>query len=121
MIFSFAAVFFLYQPPKHLRGVPWKVALRGLDCVGALLVTGGVLSVLVGIVYTTYTPADSAEVIAPIVVGVVLLVLFGIWENVSSVRYKLCPPHIFSHTVLGSFVYGTVHIWCHYYHGIYYC
>jgi MFS family permease len=97
MVLTFVAVYFLYIPPKHPRGVPWKVALRGLDYVGGLLVTGGVLLTLMGIVYTTYQPAKSAIVLGPLCSGIFLLILFGIWENVSSVPYKLCPPEIFSH------------------------
>jgi glucose-6-phosphate-specific signal transduction histidine kinase len=67
MVLTFIAVFFLYKPPKHPRGVPWKVAMKGLDYVGALLVTGGVLLTLMGIVYTTYLPAKSALVLGPLV------------------------------------------------------
>jgi MFS family permease len=67
MVVTFIAVFFLYKPPKHPRGVPWKVAVKGLDYVGAVLVTGGVLLTLMGIVYTTYLPAKSALVLGPLV------------------------------------------------------
>jgi hypothetical protein len=99
MVLTFAAIFLLYKPPKHPRGVPWHVAIKGLDYGGAFLVTGGVLLTLMGIVYTTYLPANSALVLGPLISGIVLLILFGIYENVVSderVPYKLCPPYIFS-------------------------
>lgn len=77
--------------------MPWHVAAKGLDYVGGLLVAGGVLLTLMGIVYTTYLPSNSPYVIGPLVSGIVLLICFGVWENVSNVPYKLCPPQIFSH------------------------
>ncbi|KIV99714.1 uncharacterized protein PV09_08644 [Verruconis gallopava] len=97
MVINFVGIYFCYVPPKHPRGVPWKQAIAGLDYVGALLVTGGVALTLIGIVYTTYRNASSAIVLGPLCSGIGLLVLFGIWENVSSVPYKLCPPQIFSY------------------------
>lgn len=33
--------------------------------------------------------------IAPVCVGFALLILFGLWETYSSVKYPLCPPRIF--------------------------
>jgi len=112
MVLSFVAVYFLYEPPKHPRGVSWQEALRGLDYVGAVLVTGGVGLTLVGIVYTTYLPAKSALVLGPLCSGIVLLIVFGVWENVSTVPYKLCPPHIFSHnygrSFTAPFIFGAV-------------
>jgi len=112
MVLTFVAVFFLYEPPKHPRGVPWDVALRGLDYIGALLVTGGVLLTLVGIVYTTYLPAKSALVLGPLCTGLFLLICFGVWENVSNVPYKLCPPEIFSYhwgrSFTVPFIFGAI-------------
>lgn len=112
MILTFFAVFFLYKPPKHPRGVPWTVALRGLDYVGAFLVTGGVLLTLMGIVYTTYLPAKSGIVLGPLCSGIFLLICFGVWENVSNVPYKLCPPSIFSYhwgrSFTVPFIFGAI-------------
>lgn len=97
MVFNIVGVYFCYEPPKHPRGVPWKTALKGLDYIGMVLVTGGVALTLIGIVYTTYQPASSAIVLGPLISGICLLAVFGVWENVSSVPYKLCPPAIFSY------------------------
>ncbi|CAK7222167.1 hypothetical protein SBRCBS47491_004777 [Sporothrix bragantina] len=112
MVLTFIAVFFLYVPPKRPRGVPWKQALKGLDYVGMVLVTGGVLLTLMGIVYTTYLPVKSALVLGPLISGIVLLIVFGVWENVSSVPYKLCPPAIFAHhwgrSFTVPFIFGAI-------------
>lgn len=85
----------LYFPPKHPKGVPWKEAIRGLDYLGTFLVIPGVCLVLVGIINTTYMPSSDTMVIAPLVVGFVLLVAFGAWETLGNTKYPLCPPRIF--------------------------
>ncbi|PGH14369.1 hypothetical protein AJ80_05959 [Polytolypa hystricis UAMH7299] len=92
---SLVALFCFYFPPKHPRGVPWKEGLKGLDYVGTLLVIPGICLALVGIINTTYKPASSATVVAPMASGFGLLVVFALWETFSNVKYPLCPPHIF--------------------------
>ncbi|KAH7377328.1 major facilitator superfamily domain-containing protein [Pyrenochaeta sp. MPI-SDFR-AT-0127] len=93
--FSLAALFFLYKPPKHPKGVPWHEAIKGLDYVGTALIVPGICLALVGIINTTYKPSSSVTVIAPMVVGFVLIAAFGVWETLSNTRFKLCPPHLF--------------------------
>ena len=34
-------------------------------------------------------------VLVPLIVGFVLLALFGVWETLEKCKYPLCPPHIF--------------------------
>jgi hypothetical protein len=84
-----------YKPPKHPKGVPWHEAYKGLDYVGSAIIIPGICLALVGIINTTYKSSKDVTVIAPMVVGFVLIALFGVWENVSNVPYKLCPPHLF--------------------------
>lgn len=50
---SLIALFLLYHPPKHPKGVPWREAIKGLDYIGTTLVIPGVCLVLVGIINTT--------------------------------------------------------------------
>ena len=52
-IISLFALYLLYYPPQHPRGVPWREAIGGLDYVGTALVIPGVCLVLVGIINTT--------------------------------------------------------------------
>ena len=49
---SFLTLALLYHPPKHPKGVPWREGLAGLDYVGAILITPGVVLTLVGIIFT---------------------------------------------------------------------
>ncbi|KAI4650616.1 hypothetical protein J4E93_002973 [Alternaria ventricosa] len=92
---SFISLFLLYKPPKHPKGVPWSEAVRGLDYVGTALIVPGICLALVGIINTTYKPSSDVTVIAPMVVGFVLIAAFGVWETLSNTRFKLCPPHLF--------------------------
>ncbi|KAF2790607.1 MFS general substrate transporter [Melanomma pulvis-pyrius CBS 109.77] len=92
---SLAAIFAFYKPPKHPKGIPWHEAYKGLDYVGAAIIVPGICLALVGIINTTYKPSSDPTVIGPMVVGFVLIAIFGVWETVSNVPYKLCPPHLF--------------------------
>ncbi|KAF1846276.1 MFS general substrate transporter [Cucurbitaria berberidis CBS 394.84] len=92
---SFTALFIFYKPPKHPKGVPWHEAIKGLDYVGTALIVPGICLALVGIIQTTYKPSSDVTVIAPMVVGFIMIVAFGVWETVSNTRFKLCPPHLF--------------------------
>lgn len=92
---SLTALFIFYKPPKHPKGVPWGEAVKGLDYIGTALVVPGIVLALVGIIQTTYKSSTDPTVIAPMVVGLVLVACFGVWETVSSTRFKLCPPHLF--------------------------
>ncbi|RVX72009.1 hypothetical protein B0A52_04607 [Exophiala mesophila] len=99
-VFCFAGVFFLYYPPKHPRGVPWKEALRNLDWIGIVLfVVGGTLT-LTGCLLTITMPSSDKRVVICLTVGLVVVALFGLWENQAeqrfNVRYPLCPRHVFT-------------------------
>ncbi|KAF2653504.1 MFS general substrate transporter [Lophiostoma macrostomum CBS 122681] len=92
---SLAAIFSFYKPPKHPKGVPWHEAYKGLDYVGTAIIIPGICLALVGIINTTHKPSSDVTVVAPMVVGFVLIAAFGVWETWSNVPYKLCPPHLF--------------------------
>lgn len=64
-VISFICLFSFYHPPKHPKGVPLKEGLAGLDYVGALLITPGVVLTLVGIIYTVskFEPVPQIEVL----------------------------------------------------------
>jgi MFS family permease len=81
--FSFIGIWTLYHPPRHPRGVPWREAIRGLDYVGAALIIPGVCLVLVGIINTTYKSSSDVTVVAPMVVGFVVIIAFALWETFS--------------------------------------
>ncbi|KAF2664301.1 MFS general substrate transporter [Microthyrium microscopicum] len=92
---SLAGIACFYFPPKHPKGVPWGEGLRGLDYVGAFLIVSGTCISLVGIINTTFLKSSDVKVVAPLAVGLGLVAIFGVWETLSNVKYKLCPPEIF--------------------------
>jgi MFS family permease len=60
---SFFALYFLYYPPAHPRGLGFKTALKELDYIGGVLfILAGVL-IMVGIVYTEVLSSSSPKVL----------------------------------------------------------
>lgn len=60
--FSVIALYFLYFPPAHPRGLTLRRAIRELDYGGAILFILSSTLILVGIVYTIIIPARSPKV-----------------------------------------------------------
>ena len=89
-------VFWLYFPPKHPRGLPFKVAIKQLDYVGAILFSIGLTLTLTGIVLTTTNPSSSPKVVALIVIGFATLAGFACWETFADLKQPLTPTHIFT-------------------------
>ncbi|KAI9818372.1 MAG: hypothetical protein M1827_000430 [Pycnora praestabilis] len=84
----------LYYPPKHPRGIPWKQAVRELDYFGMILFILAVCLILVGILYTTFLPSSSPKVIGPLVAGFGVLVCFAAWETFMPLKQPLTPSRI---------------------------
>ncbi|CAH0017768.1 unnamed protein product [Clonostachys rhizophaga] len=70
---TLGSIYWLYQPPKHPRGVPWEEAIRGLDYVGSLLIVPGICLTLVGIINTTYKSSRDVTVLAPLCTALFIL------------------------------------------------
>ncbi|KAI1871051.1 hypothetical protein JX265_006091 [Neoarthrinium moseri] len=72
-------------------------ALRSLDWTGLALIVGGVISFLYGLESGGggLLPWSNAKVVAPIIVGLVVLLMFCAWE-VKFAKQPLIPPRIFS-------------------------
>jgi hypothetical protein len=56
-------------------------AIKELDYVGMVLFAGGAVPVLMGIVWAGIYNSSDAHVVAPLVVGFVVLIIFAIWET----------------------------------------
>jgi hypothetical protein len=59
-----------------------------------LFITAATLT-LVGIVYTTTTPASDPKVIGTLVAGLVLLVVFALYETFMPLKQPLTPTRVF--------------------------
>ena len=86
----------LYFPPKHPLGLPYSQVFRELDYVGIFLFIAGSLPFLMGIVWASIYPSTDVHVIAPLVVGCVVLVIFALWETYGNSKHPLTPTSMFT-------------------------
>ncbi|KAL4796245.1 MFS general substrate transporter [Aspergillus venezuelensis] len=93
---SFVGLLLLYHPPKHPLGVPYMEAFKSLDYLGAFLFIGGAVPFLMGIVWAGVYDSNDAHVVAPLVVGAVVLIAFALWETFGNLKYPLTPTYIFT-------------------------
>lgn len=105
-LFSFEAcglllIVFFYKPPtfhtKHRAdGKTRMQLLNEMDFVGVALFAAGCICFLLGINWGGRQYAwRSAPVVATIVIGAVLLVLLGLWEAYTNLKYPMLPPKLF--------------------------
>lgn len=121
---SAVGLFFMYYPPAHPLGIPFKTAIRELDYLGMFLFIIGALLVLIGIVYTSTLNASDPRVVATLVVGFVFIVLFAVWETYGKAKHPLTPPIAFKRSygrdftapcialaIINMFYYSSSIIW----------
>lgn len=64
------------------RDVPRPVGSgRSLDVPGAVLITGGLSGVVFGLIEAAANPWSSAKVLVPLLAGVAVVVLFGLYQS----------------------------------------
>lgn len=113
----FILLFFLDL--KTPRTAVWD-GLKAIDWVGSLLIVGATLMFLFGLQYGGVTaPWDSAEVVCLLVFGVVMFVLFAVWEW-KFARYPVMPMKLFTKltnvaSLAAVFLHGFVFISGSYY------
>jgi len=78
----------------YLREMRNRGATRKLDVTGAVLVTGGLASVIYGVVNTTTLGWTSSSTVDWLLTGLALLVAFTFWES-KVASHPLVPFHIF--------------------------
>jgi hypothetical protein len=93
-----ASWYFFYHPPtfemKH--GVGRKMQfVKDFDYVGTLMVTLGLLLFLMGLSWGGgLYPWKSVHVIATIVIGLLLLIAFALYETYMPLKEPLLPMHL---------------------------
>jgi hypothetical protein len=97
---SVVALYALYYPPQHPRGLGFKRALQELDYAGGVLFILSATLILVGIVYTEIIPSSSPKVIGLLCSGFGTLVCFILFENIGQrkgwIKQPLTPTHVFT-------------------------
>lgn len=87
---------FFYKDPPRIREYSKKDVVRQVDYVGGFLSITGVLCFMMGLQWGArqYT-WSSTHVLAPFILGLVLLIAFFIWELYIA-KYPMCPRKLFS-------------------------
>lgn len=70
--------------------------VKHIDYVGALLFGAGTILAIIGIVWAGMYDSNDAHVVAPLVVGFVLIACFALWEHFAKLEHPLVPTHIFT-------------------------
>ncbi|OQU96911.1 hypothetical protein CLAIMM_02926 [Cladophialophora immunda] len=87
-----------YFPQSQVRGQRKTVReiLPKIDFVGALLSIGGLTLFLIGTTAGGYTaPWESAKVLCPLIIGIVMIIAFGAWEWKGS-SFPMVPRELFA-------------------------
>ncbi|KAF2165013.1 hypothetical protein M409DRAFT_67678 [Zasmidium cellare ATCC 36951] len=87
------------MPLKKVEG-DWKLKLKAIDWIGALLSLGGTTVLVLGLTWGgAQKPWNSAAVIASIVVGFFVSVAFVLWQW-KGTKHPLVPLHIFKSKIV---------------------
>ncbi|KAJ5122969.1 hypothetical protein N7448_009066 [Penicillium atrosanguineum] len=88
-------VFFYIPPPRtNSLGLSRKEILRRIDFVGGFLSITGLIVFLAGLQWGGYMyPWSSAHVLAPLIIGFLLLVAFAFWE-IYGAKYPIFPTRL---------------------------
>ncbi|KAK3654672.1 hypothetical protein LTR56_003945 [Elasticomyces elasticus] len=105
---------FYFPPPRvNSQGLSRREILGQIDWVGGALSIPGMLLFMMGLQWGGYQyPWSSAHVIAPLIIGVVLLAAFFVWEA-KFAKYPMFPkrlrqePRILGLTLVITFISGA--------------
>lgn len=107
------AVFYHPPPRPNSQGMSRKEILAEIDYVGGLLSVSGMLLFMMGMQWGGYQyPWSSAHVLAPLILGIALLVAFIVWEAYGA-KHPMFPkrlrqePRILGLTLVITFISGA--------------
>ncbi|KAJ6161342.1 hypothetical protein N7470_004738 [Penicillium chermesinum] len=109
-VFTTLCVYF-FMPLRKVKG-DWKLKLKAVDFVGALLALGGTAVLLLGLNWGGGEYRwDSTHVIVTLVIGFVVSVVFVMWQW-KGASVPLVPMHIFkSRMVIGASLTMFINGW----------
>ncbi|KAL1311225.1 hypothetical protein AAFC00_001416 [Neodothiora populina] len=112
---GFLLVLFFYFPPPRVnsQGLTRSEVLSQIDWVGGLLSIGGMILFMMGMAWAGYQyPWGSVHVLVPLILGVVMMVGFCVWES-NFAKYPMFPkrlrqaPRILALTLVITFISGA--------------
>jgi MFS family permease len=110
---ALTAVFYHPPPRVNSQGMSRKQVLAEIDYIGGFLSVSGMLLFMMGMQWGGYQyPWSSAHVLAPLILGVVLIVAFIIWEGWGA-KHPMFPkrlrqePRILGLTLVITFISGA--------------
>ncbi|KAI4733684.1 MFS general substrate transporter [Aureobasidium sp. EXF-12298] len=113
LIVVLTAVFYFPPPRVNSQGLSKAEILKQVDYVGGLLSVSGMILFMAGMQWGGYQYSwDSAHVLAPLILGAILLIAFGFWETYGA-KYPMFPkrlrqePRILSLTLVITFISGA--------------
>jgi hypothetical protein len=104
-----------YHPPARVnsQGLSRGQVLKEIDYIGGLLSISGMILFMAGIQNGGYSYAwSSAHVLAPLIIGIGLLVIFFVWEGYGA-KFPMFPkrlrqePRILGLTLVITFISGA--------------
>ena len=102
-----------YQPPPRRSDMTRRELAKQIDYVGGLLSAAGLTLFLVGLSLVSQGYGwTSAQILAPLIIGALLIIAFGIWEA-KFVKYPMFParlgqnPRVLTIILLITFVAGA--------------
>lgn len=106
-------VIFYFPPPRvNSIGMSRREVLRQIDYIGGILSISGMLLFMAGMQWGGYQyPWGSAHVLAPLILGAVLIIAFFFWEAYGA-KYPMFPkrlrqdPRILGLTLIITFISG---------------
>ncbi|EMT64901.1 Putative transporter C3H1.06c [Fusarium odoratissimum] len=88
---------YLFLHVKWNRNETIMTKLRRIDWVGNIIITGSSISILVALTWAHVVyPWDSPEVLAPLIIGIIGVVVFFVWEAKWATE-PVVPLRIFKH------------------------
>lgn len=116
---SLMGVFIFYRPVnQYIReeGATRLQQLMSTDWVGIFLWMAGLVLFLLGISFgSTRYPWRSGGTLAPVIVGIALLIVLGFWESYAKLKYPLFPPSLLKNlrgitfVIIGVFMLGAAY------------
>ncbi|KAI9877682.1 MAG: hypothetical protein M1830_003124 [Pleopsidium flavum] len=107
-------LFFYFPPPRvNSKGLTNREIISQIDFIGGLLSVSGMILFMAGLQWGGYQyPWGSAHTLVPLILGVFLLITFGVWEA-KGAKFPMFParlkqdPRVLALTLIITFISGA--------------